>query len=105
MTFTEQYGLVPYPANGKISDIRRRYPPVNGTCEMPGCPYKDRTGYLAQLVYDHCHQCGYIRGTVCGYCNRDCGRYEVNIPYLGTGHKIFDEYLTRCPCNREDAIM
>lgn len=93
MLFIEKYGLILYPSK-VTAEFRNSYPPVNGQCEMPSCP-NPKTGYLARLVYDHDHETGYIRGILCGYCNRDLGRYEKNIPSLGTGNIPFDRYLAR----------
>jgi hypothetical protein len=93
--FTDHYGRrIRYTS---ARQLRKECPPASDECEIPDCSHQ-KTGYLSRLVYDHCHQCGYIRGTICGYCNRQLGRYERNIPHLGSGNVAFDVYLNRHQC-------
>ena len=93
--FMASYGLVQYP--GRVTKaFREAYPPLGTECEIPGCTYSGQ-GMLSSLVYDHCHTHGFIRGTIHGACNRNLGRYEANIPFLGRGNLSFDAYINRCP--------
>src|SRR5215469_8115367 len=102
-TFTSRYGNPPYPVRSLYAALRFSFPPIQKECELCG---QKRAGYLGKLVIDHCHQhgyiidgqlWGYIRGYICGYDNRQIGRYEANIPMLGRGNKVYDDYINRCP--------
>mgnify|MGYP003112921012 CR=1 FL=1 len=43
-----------------------------------------------ELLHDHCHETGYIRGLLCSRCNTAVGGYEF---IIGLGEEAINDYL------------
>ena len=53
---------------------KRGIPVLGGESKNGGCPFCER---IRQLVPDHDHDTGLLRGWICGTCNRMMGIYET----------------------------
>jgi hypothetical protein len=76
----KKYGL-------SIGEYNQMVAKQNNSCAICQQP---RSAFKNNLVVDHCHSSGKIRGLLCDPCNVYLGHYENRVK---TGWKMFDNYL------------
>jgi hypothetical protein len=70
-----------------------------GMCNPPGelrtgvCPICTRPDM--QLVLDHCHETGALRGWVCNPCNRGLGMFQDSAAVVGRAAEYLQKFLDR----------
>lgn len=61
-----------------IEQYNEMFASQNGVCLICGKPEtRKRKGNTTQLVIDHCHTSGKIRGLLCSNCNSRLGWYKI----------------------------
>lgn len=68
-----------------VEQYKEMYKAQNGKCLICGKPEQ-------KLHVDHCHETGYVRGLLCGSCNRALGLLKDNTDFLLKAIA----YLQRC---------
>ena len=60
---------------------------------MENYQYRNKAkGYLGDLVVDHCHESGEVRGALCQDCNRALGGFKDDINILSRAIKYLERY-------------
>ena len=81
--FVARHGLVQY----RPSQLRKYS--RDGVCEICGYPPSGKP----MLVFDHCHEHGWIRGLICNYCNDQVGWIENR----WTNYEVYEHVVLRFP--------
>jgi hypothetical protein len=63
----------------EYGEILNRQGNVCAICHKPGT---GGNGIIRKLVVDHCHKSGFVRGLLCGACNRGLGFFRDNATAL-----------------------
>lgn len=94
----ESLGHVQYTAIMRKPQYWRIQFAIGVICEMDGCT---TGGPYGELVFDHCHRHGWVRGMLCNAHNVKVGRLEavmridgIVIDVTGTSYGAF---LANCP--------
>lgn len=78
---------------------------ADAVCEMTGCT---ASGPYPQLVFDHCHRHGWVRGMLCNSCNVKVGRIESVMLIEGIVMNVsgtsYASFLANCPDCRDDVL-